>query len=246
MSDTIMKERFAALAASDDDSDWGEVLARAGIARSRRLVLVALAVVIALGAGAAIGVHLRAASAAPVPGPKHVQRQVKNGTIAWLFAHKPRGESLAAAHIPLLSTTGAHWQPVKFARVLTPDPSVKATIVVSLIGKRGRNICMTVFFASSSGGGCALGLDLRPFSALTMSGLDIDREGGSLVAGMASDDVARMELFVGHGRHRAVPLEDNGFVVSLTSSDYPANLVAYDKNGLVIGRHGSAGPVHLN
>src|SRR5258708_6130781 len=67
------------------------------------------------------------------------------GTIHWLFRHLPRGQSLSAAHIARGSTVGAHWQPLKFARVLTPDPKSEFRLVVSLIGKHGRNICLTLF-----------------------------------------------------------------------------------------------------
>jgi hypothetical protein len=98
----------------------------------------------------------------------------------------------------------------------------------------------------AGGGGCAVGLLLKPFTVMTLTGLDVSPSNGEFLAGMASDDVARLELFLPHGRHRRVPLVDNAFIVELTGSEYPSGLVAYDRNGLVIGRHGSAGPVHLN
>jgi YD repeat-containing protein len=126
---------------------------------------------------------------------------------------------------------------VKFARVITPDSRTKAKIVFSLIGKHGRNICMTVVFAHS-GGGCAVGLLLRPFNLMTMSRMDpaCAECGGVVLAGAASDDVNRMELFLPHGRHRIVPLKDNAFLVTVTTADSPVTLVAYDSHGLIIGR----------
>jgi hypothetical protein len=212
----------------------------------RIVVFAAILGSLAYGVAAAIasGVSLHTATAASIPGPTHVERRVPNGTIRWLFRHEPRGQSLADAHISLGSTVGAHWQPVRFARVLTPNPASKAEIVVSLIGKHGRNICMTVV-VPKAGGGCAIGNLLRPFSEMTASGTNVADPGGVILAGLASDEVAHMELFLPGGRHRAVPLKDNAFFASVRASDYPANLVAYDRNGLIVGTAATPGPIRL-
>jgi hypothetical protein len=244
--DPLLWERFLLLSRATDDSDWDEVLLRAGIRpdtmllrRLPKLALLGIGVLFVVGLIAAglVGASLHRAQAAP-PGPTHVQRQVPNGTVRWLFAHEPRGQSLAQAHMALLSTTGAHWQPVRFARVITPDPRSQVRVVLSLIGKRGRNICMTVYLGhSSSSGGCAVGLLLKPFNYDISSHMNPSCSSCSdvVVAGVASDDVARMELFL-PGRHRSVPLIDNVFVVTLGPSVSAWSLVAYDQNGLVIGR----------
>ena len=238
-------ERFQALPRLEDDSDWQDVLLRAGLdptgrrrrGRIRGSLIVGLLVVAALAGATLLGTRLHRAAASP-PGPTHIQRQVPNGTVRWLFAHKPRGQSLAQAHIPLLSTTGAHWQPVRFARVITPDPRSPEKVVLSLIGKRGRNICMTVYSGhSASSGGCAVGLLLKPFNYDVSSHMNPNCSSCSdvVVAGVASDDVARMELFL-PGRHRPVSLKDNVFVLTLGPSISAWSLVAYDRSGLVIGR----------
>ncbi len=238
-------DRFQALPRPEDDSDWPDVLFRAGLdpgsqhrrGRSRRPLTVGLLLVAALAGATLLGTRLHRAAASP-PGPTHIQRQVPNGTVSWLFAHKLRGQSLAQAHIPLLSTTGAHWQPVRFARVITPDPRSPEKIVLSLIGKRGRNICMTVYTGhSASSGGCAVGLLLKPFNYDISSHMNPSCSscGDVVVAGVASDDVARIELFL-PGRHRPVPLRNNVFVVTLGPSVSAWSLAAYDRNGLVIGR----------
>jgi hypothetical protein len=239
-------ERFQALPRLENDSDWQDVLFRAGLdsggrgrrGRIRRPLTVGLLVVAALAGATLLGTRLHRAAASP-PGPSHIQRQVPNGTVSWLFAHHPRGQSLAQAHIPLLSTVGAHWQPVRFARAITPDPRSQVRVVLSLIGKRGRNICMTVYLGHSSGGGggCAIGLLLKPFNYDISSRMNPSCPscGDVVVAGVASDDVARMELFL-PGRHRPVPLRDNVFLVMLGPSVSAWSLVAYDRNGLVIGR----------
>jgi hypothetical protein len=246
-SELLMRQRFESVAGTVDDSDWDDVIARAGLtagdrvgrrAVTRRAVVVAVFAAFVLGIGATLvsGAPFRSGSAATNgPGPAHVQRPVPNGTIAWLFHHQPRGESLASAHIAPLSLVGAHWQPTKFARVLVPDPAAGEKIAVSLIGKRGRNICMTVVLARSGFGGCAIGLLLKPFNVSTAGGIGFGTGQKTILAGLASDDVARMVLFLAHDRRRPVPLEDNAFFVTVAQAELPANLVAYDHNGLVIG-----------
>ncbi len=241
--DSLLQDRFRQLADTVDDSDWNDVVSRAaGLGRQRwslngRRVAVLAGIAFALGVGATVvsGAPLLGLGAASTtPGPVAVERQLPNGTIGWLFRHEPRGQSLAAAQIAVGSLVGSHWQPVRFARVLTPDPALNTRIVVSLIGKRGRNVCMTVIDRDSGGGGCAVGLLLRPFSVMTSGRMEHGRTLITL-AGLASDDVASIKLFLGHGAARRVPLKDNAFYVRLSRPDLPANLVAYDDQGRVIG-----------
>jgi hypothetical protein len=238
----VIPERFSALPPAPDDNDWDDVLLRAGIrpdrmrpARlpKRALLLIGVLFIVGLIGAGLVGARLHRAEAA-APGPTHVQRQVGNGTVHWIFAHQPRGQSLAQAHVPLLATVGAHWQPVRFARVITPDPQNPVRIVMSLIGRRGRNLCITVFYGYSSSGGCAVGLLLKPFNYDISSHMDPNCSncGGVVIAGVASDDVARMQLFLPGGRHKAVPLKDNVFLVTLRPSDSSANLVAYESRGI--------------
>ena len=238
--------RFSALPRPDSDLDWEDVLARAGLTptqrrikgfSTRRLLAAAAVFATALAGAALFGTRLHRADAAP-PGPAHVQRHIRNGTVRWLFAHELRGQSLAEAGIPLLSTAGAHWQPVRFVRVITPDPRHPINVVLSLIGKRGRNLCMTVYYGYSASGGCAIGQLLRPFKYDISSHMNprCSSCGGVVVAGVASDDVARMKLFLPGGVARPVPLKDNVFLIMLPASVTAANLVAYDRNGLIIGR----------
>jgi hypothetical protein len=53
--------------------------------------------------------------------------------------------------------------------------------------------------------------------------------------GLASDDVARMELFLASGERVAVPLRDNVFRVEVARLKFPIRLVAYDSDDRVIG-----------
>src|SRR5882672_12082050 len=97
----VIPERFSALPAALDDNDWDDVLLRAGIRPARMrsarlskraLLLLGVAFVLVLIGAALVGTRLHRAEAAP-PGPTHVQRHVRNGTVHWIFAHQPRGQS---------------------------------------------------------------------------------------------------------------------------------------------------------
>lgn len=245
VEDRHLEEEFARAVDQRDDSDWADVVTRSGVAtrasirelaRNRAVLSAVLAVVVVLVAvSAAVGVRMGSATAASTPGPQHVERAISNGTIAWIFDRQLRGDSLVGAGIPVGSTVGSHWQPVKFARVIQPDPASKVRVVVSLIGRHGRNLCMTVFVGARPSGGCGIGHDLKPFSVLTSYGLDVTPSGGLLIAGLASDDVARLELFLPQGRRERVPLRDNVFVIQTPADASAANLVAYDHQGRVIG-----------
>jgi len=243
--DLVLRERFGSIANETDDSDWEDVVERAGLSsvvrggrrRQVRLLLAAGIVAFGLGVGATIvsGSTIGRSSRNPsAPGPQRVERQLPPGTIRWLFDHQPRGQSLQAAGIAVGSLVGSHWQPVRFARVLRPDPSSRTRIVVSLIGKRGRNLCMSVFFPGGGVGGCGVG-HLAPVKFTTFSGLGLVPSGGFVIAGLASDQVARIELFIANGTHRRVPLRDNAFFTRVARGELPVNLVAYDRQGEVIG-----------
>jgi hypothetical protein len=188
----------------------------------RRVVVVAVA---ALAVALTVG-----STAISSPGPSHVDRRLPRGTIRWLFRHEPRGQSLAAAHIPLGALTASHWQSVRFARVLHPDPRNDIRVAVSLIGKRGRNVCITVFLKRAVSGACAVGLVLSP-----TNGIETVLGGSAFLAGLASDSVARMVMFLARGARRPVALKDNAYAVHLRASALPGKLVAYDSQGRVIG-----------
>jgi hypothetical protein len=175
--------------------------------------------------------------AAAGPGTTAAGSRRAHGTIGWLFRHERRGQSLASAGIRVGRTVGSHWQPVRFARVLTPDSRSPARIVLSLIGKRGLNVCLTLFPAGAratndaGGGGCAVGLTLGPLSTMTGYGRD-----GGYVAGAADDHVARITLQLRDGSARIVPLHDNVFFIRVQAGSEPRTLLSFDRNGHRIGR----------
>jgi hypothetical protein len=55
------------------------------------------------------------------------------------------------------------------------------------------------------------------------------------IGGVASDDVARLEVLLSDRQTAAVPLVDNAFVVDVPRANLPARLVAYDDADRVIG-----------
>lgn len=164
------------------------------------------------------------------------------GSIRWLFRHQARGESLGQAGISLGALVGSHWQPVRFARVLRPDPTGKYLIALSLIGKRGLNVCITTLVGRKPlGGGCGAGLDLRPFNSTLFSGSNLRT---ALLAGVAADSVARIVVRTPSGHQLPVALHDNTFVVRVPKSKFPLQLIAYNSHSQRIGttRWASASP----
>jgi hypothetical protein len=56
----------------------------------------------------------------------------------------------------------------------------------------------------------------------------------SVLAGAASDDVARIAAYLGNGDVLPVALRDNVFVARIARAAYPLRVVAYDATGLVV------------
>jgi hypothetical protein len=126
---------------------------------------------------------------------------------------------------------------VRFARALTPDRASRARIVLSLIGKHGRNVCITLFPAGAtatngaSGGGCAVARTLTPLSTITAYG-----PSGGYIAGAADDHVARIALQFPDGSTRRVPLNNNVFFIRIAAGASPQAIISYDAAGHTIAR----------
>ncbi|HEY6151591.1 MAG TPA: hypothetical protein VIW19_13805 [Gaiellaceae bacterium] len=154
-------------------------------------------------------------------------RQVgSSGTIRWVLDHEPRGQSLRAAHISVDALVGSHWQPVRFARVLRPDPRTNVRIAVSLVGKHGRNMCMTAFLGRVHFGGCGVGSGLRPISPMML--------GDHVVVGLARDGVSRVTLIDSNGRRHHAALRDNALSVAIRGAR-ALKLLAYDRQHRLVG-----------
>jgi hypothetical protein len=181
------------------------------------------------------------------PGPQEVERQVEGGTIGWLLRREPRGQSLKEAGLAgrRLFHSGVGWQ-LRFARVVKPDhPSGLARVAVGLLHFEAPAgtpfvshdaICTTAVMPVGGGGMCPGPVDrlflFGPFSyGMAYGG------GAQYVSldGLASDDVARMEMFLASGERMALPLKDNVFRAEVQRLKFPIRLVAYDSDDRVIG-----------
>jgi hypothetical protein len=167
------------------------------------------------------------------PGPTAVERKVEGGTIGWIARRELRGQSLEEAGL----TGRLGGRKADFVRVVKPDPAGYLRVTV---GVRGTDpdaaICSYLVQINGAGGGCFAPRDAferKPFTVGTS--VEYGGDQYALVSGLATDDVARMELYLATGERRAVPLNDNAYVASVPRTMYPARLVAYDEAGRVIG-----------
>jgi hypothetical protein len=170
-------------------------------------------------------------------GPAAVQRHVRGGTIGWLVRRELRGGPVPRSRWPRLMRPLAG----VFAREVRPDPGSLYRFVVSI----GRGtlpfangpealVCNSLLTHGSSGTGCAPLARLFARGPLSFS---VGWLGGSQTAtfsGLASDDVARIELFLADGERLRAPLADNAFFVQGSRAAFPARLVAFDRDGRVI------------
>jgi hypothetical protein len=172
------------------------------------------------------------------PSPPRVERHVRGGTIGWLDRHEPRGEPLDV--LPPRSRRLVRRHTV-FGRVLAPDPHrpfrLALTLSTSRRGGKATGLCTWMIMrGGAASGGCAVRADAFARGPI-MGGLGL--VGGSdefaTVAGVVSDDVARLVAFLADGQRMGAPLADNTYLVDIARSRLPARLVAYDDAGRVIG-----------
>ncbi len=172
-------------------------------------------------------------------GPTGVERRISGGTIAWLNARKPLGEAWPPSPRDFFAQHGH----LLFGRVFRPDPTNTTRIGVSTWDaeppaplKPGVYLCYREFSAGGAGGGgcnpLAQAFARSPvnFGITTNDGSDQY----SLLDGYASDDVARIDLFLGTGEVVNVPLEHNVFATEFSRAKYPLRVVGYDSHGRVI------------
>ena len=98
------------------------------------------------------------------------------------------------------------------------------------------SLCTYLLSAGGAGGGCSALSDPFPRGPFVSSqSLFGGGDQFATISGRATDDVSRMELFLATGARIAVPLRDNAFIVQVPRTQFPARLVAYDSDELVIG-----------
>jgi hypothetical protein len=179
----------------------------------------------------------------PTPGgaPKvKVTAPALNGHVSWLEQHEPRGEPLSVLPPRLRGgDRGGPHSKIIYGRVLTPDPSQPLRVVVTLNahrhGGRPAGICTTIVTKEGAGGGCA------PYpQTFAKTPFDFSSFGGGsgqffVVAGVASDAVAKISALLANGQTLPAALQDSAFTVAVPVAHLPARLVAYDRSGTVIG-----------
>jgi hypothetical protein len=169
----------------------------------------------------------------------HVDRKVSGGRIGWLDRHEDRGRPLSTLPPRMRrSLLGGRLGRIIFGRVLTPDPSAPYRVSITLNAhRRGgppAGLCTMLVGPSGGGGGCSPYPDIFKRSPISF-GTSGDGPGEFVqVAGVVSDDVARLQVVLVNSQRLDVQLADNAFVAGVSRADLPARLVAYGSDGKVI------------
>jgi len=173
-------------------------------------------------------------------GPSRVERKVAGGEIGWVLHREERGEA-PPADAPYLRSPML--RNVAFARLITPDPDSTLRVLVAVghepadVARTGKVLlCAFLFSDTGAGGGCNPLADAFPLAPFWLG--ESIAEGGdqyATLSGLASDDVARLELFLATGESRPIPLRDNAWAIQAARADRPYRVVAYDREGRIIG-----------
>lgn len=177
----------------------------------------------------------------PAQGPTGIDRRPVGSTVSWIEHRQDRGQPLDAQLLKRL--TEPLMNSVTFARVVQPDPANPARVAF-LVGKLKHDsfhpdqeqLCVDLLQGGAAGGGCGglrEMLSQQPFSlgVSLVSGADQY----AYFAGIASDEVAAIKIFLANGTIEDVPLKDNAFAVPVARALFPARVVAYDGQGRIIG-----------
>ena len=172
-----------------------------------------------------------------------VERKVVGGTIGWLDRREQRGQPLSTLPPRLHRTMlGNRLGRIVFGRVLTPDPSAPYRMALTLNSHRrggpAAGLCSMIVGPNEAGGGCSPYPGLFDHSPLTV-GWGGDGAGEFVtISGVAADSVARLQVLLVNKERLDVPLADNAYVVGVSRADLPARVVAFDRDGKVIGVSG--------
>jgi hypothetical protein len=167
-----------------------------------------------------------------LPGPDRVERTLTNGSIGWLESGEARGEPF--------TWPDDYPQRVVHSRLIRPDASSAMRFGLAYAegttaNTRGGWYCLAWLWplikdslVSYCGRAEAVNAGISYTGALSSSGVQFP-----LRVGMASDQVARIELFRADGSSQPVPLVDNVFTFQTWRLD-PVKLVAYDDQNRVV------------
>jgi hypothetical protein len=171
-------------------------------------------------------------------GPSKVERKVRGGAIRWLARREPRGEP-----VPHNVRTIAGGPEAIFSRLVKPSAVASTRMIVGVLPAGNRfpkarhnrlEVCWELLVRNSFAGGCVPAGQMFSTAPFTWS-VTSDSSQYVTVAGLASDDVRRMELYLATGERRPVPVHDNAYAVAASRAKYPLRLVAHDAADRVIG-----------
>jgi len=195
-------------------------------------------------------------------GPANLDRVIKTGTVGWLTRREQRGAVLPKGprSTMFFAHGGAH---LVFGRLIQPDPGNRMRVGLSLwllskkpphapFMKKGLYLCTSLIAGSGGGGGCSAEAEMFARSPVNF-GLSTFGGGNqySILDGVASDDVARVAVYLGTGEVSTVPLRDNVFATQVSRAKFPIRVVGYDKDGHVIANqsmiseNGPSGPAYV-
>jgi hypothetical protein len=162
-------------------------------------------------------------------GPRRIERRVRSGDIGWLERHELRGEPVPRGRLP-------RYFHHRFSRMIQPDPGDPARMLVGIL-RRGKLVvvCTALVEGGGAGGGCLRPLEVFRRTPISVSGGSSGASQYDTVAGLVSDDVASLRVFLATSEVESVALRDNVFLVHVNRAKVPARIVAYDRQGRVIG-----------
>lgn len=188
-------------------------------------------------------------------GPSRVEREVSGGTIGWLERLEPRGSEVPASLLERIDQMLARQAEMNrfsgrgsteplhrlMARALHPDPSNPLRLVMVAASPTASmedpdsQVCQYLVVGQTIGGGCNRLRDTFARGPLSISMGGSGPSQYARVAGLASDDVAAIKLYLGDGQIVDAPLRDNFYAALIARSDFPLRIAAYDDAGRVIG-----------
>jgi hypothetical protein len=180
-------------------------------------------------------------------GPSNITRTVTGGTIGWFVRRETRGVSAEQAHVNIRGCCHGYTRliqpdPNDFLLMLISDhrpipipPSTHRRPTIPRPNPGEHRICMGAVTHGGLGSSCTTLENLFSEGPLALSwGFSGAGQQLWLVEGLASDDVTRIEVFLGTGEHWRAPLRDNATLFRVPRAKFPVRVVAYDAAGHVI------------
>jgi hypothetical protein len=166
-------------------------------------------------------------------GPAGVDRIVAGGTIGWFVRREPRGAPFEGSQLGRFLPHNTIGQ---FARLVQPDPLdfLRMVVAENDLGERA-GVCYYLVTRGGAGGTCASLDQLFRRGPLALTwGFSGAGQQFWIASGLASDDVARVAVFLATGERRRAPLKDNVLIVRLPAAKLPARIVGYDRAGRIV------------